>query len=278
MQIQPRYNADPVLVIEDAGAPSVVLLRQRRRLLALLASLSDQQWANPSRCEEWTTQGVITHMISTDQFWALSIGAGLRGEPTQFLATFDPVASPAEMVRQRSTLTPAEVLAQYRASVDGFAAVLDTIESEQWATVVAEAPPGHIALNATALHALWDGWIHERDILIPLGLTPTEEADEIALILRYAVGLGPAFTRTLGDDQVGVLGVEATEPDLSLRVEVGPTVRVCTGRADGPALRGRAVALIEALSYRAPLVHELGAADAWLVSGLGQIFDHDVHA
>ena len=30
-------------------------------------------------------------------------------------------------------------------------------------------------MRLLASHALWDGWVHERDIALPLGLTPPEE-------------------------------------------------------------------------------------------------------
>ena len=34
--------------------------------------------------------------------------------------------------------------------------------------------------------ASWSTLVHERDILLPLGLTPTEVADETVASLRYA--------------------------------------------------------------------------------------------
>lgn len=274
MQLRPRYDSEPVLVIEGITNPSGALLRQRRRLLATLEALTDEQWSAQSRCEEWTVQGVITHLISTDQFWAISIGAGRRGEPTTFLGTFDPVASPAQMVRDHASLTAAEVLERYRAAVDGFAAALGEITHEQWAGLVAEAPPGHVSLAATVLHALWDGWIHERDIAIPLDLPVTEDTEELALILRYAVGLSPAFHRSMGGERSGVLAVESTDPDLSLLVEGGSTVRVTDGTdPTAPRLKGTAVDLIEGLSYRVPLVHDLTGDDAWWLQGLADVFD-----
>ena len=36
-------------------------------------------------------------------------------------------------------------------------------------------------------HALWDAWIHERDVLLPLGVSPTEEPDEVAALLDWRV-------------------------------------------------------------------------------------------
>lgn len=274
MQLRPCYDADPILVIEGVTDPSAALLRQRRRLLATLESLTDEQWAAPSRCDEWTTQGVVTHLISTDQFWAISISSGLRGEPTKFLGSFDPVASPSQMVKDHAALTPAEVLERYRGALESLAAVVESVPTDQWTTAIAEAPPGHLSLAATALHALWDSWIHERDIAIPLGLPVTEDAEEMELILRYAVGLSPSFHASIGADKTGVLAVEATEPDLSLVVRAGGSVRVSDGTdAKAPRLKGRTVDLIEGLSHRAPLVHDLSGDDAWWLQGLAEVFD-----
>ena len=90
---------------------------------------------------------------------------------------------------------------RFREGVDGLAAALDGLDADGWETL-AEAPPGHIPIRALALHALWDGWVHERDIVLPLGLDPVEDDDEIRGCLLYAAALGPAFVgvRRLGPD------------------------------------------------------------------------------
>lgn len=275
VQLTPVYDGPPIIEVDGFDNVSAPLLRQRHRMAAMLESLTNEQWATQSRCDEWTVQGVVTHLISTDGFWALSLSAGLRGEPTKFLAGFDPVASPADSVAQQSALTPAEVLERYLKSSASFEEMIGTISTEQWRNVVAEAPPGHLPLNAVVMHALWDGWIHERDIAIPLGLPLAEEADELEAILRYAAGLSPAFyASTGGVAKTGTLTIESTDPDLSLVVEVGDTVRVSDGTAaTGPRLKGSTVDLIEGLSHRAELRHDLAADDLWLLEGLATVFD-----
>ncbi len=273
MQISPRYEGAPVLDVEFTGDPVGPLVRQRRRLADVLRPLTDEQWAAPSRCEGWTVQDVVCHLIGTDGFWTLSFAAGLKGEPTRFLAGFDPVATPAQMVGGMRSLTPAEVLAQFVEKATNLEEVLMQVEASQWG-VLAEAPPGHLRLRVAALHALWDGWVHERDILIPLGLAPAEEADELDLVLRYAVGLSPAFVCTTGSHNTAVLSVTATDPAVALLVEVGDRVRVHDGTApDGPRIAGRAVELIEGLSHRGEFAHGLSTDDAWLLDGLRQVFD-----
>ena len=49
-----------------------------------------------------------------------------------------------------------------------------------------------------AHHALWDCWVHERDIVLPLGLPTAIEPDEVRACLRYAAALSPAFAISSG--------------------------------------------------------------------------------
>jgi uncharacterized protein (TIGR03083 family) len=275
VRLTPCYDGPPVLVVDGpVDDPSVPLLRQRQRLSELLAGLDGAQWATESRCAGWSVQDVIAHLVGTNQFWAASMAAGLAGAPTRFLGSFDPVATPAEMVDGMRALTPEEVLARFVESNAALAAVVGDLDAAAWA-VLAEAPPGHVPLHAVTLHALWDAWIHERDIALPLGLHAAEEPDEVAACLMYVAGVGPAFSVSSDRERRGLLAVEATDPDLRLLVEAGPTVHVRTTAAPArtPTLAGRAVELVEALSFRAPLQHDLPDDARWMVTGLGTVFD-----
>ena len=95
----------------------------------------------------WSVQDVITHLITTNQFWTISITSGLAGNPTRYLASFDPVATPAQMVDGMRAMTPSDVLARYVDTVDALADVVDGLDGDAWSTH-AEAPPGHIAIRA----------------------------------------------------------------------------------------------------------------------------------
>lgn len=276
MQLSPRYDGPPLLVLDvPPGDPSAAVVRQRTRLADALTSFSAAQWAAPSRCEGWSVQDVITHLVSTNQFWALSITAGCSGEPTRFLATFDPVTSPADLVDKARGQSAASVLERFVESNDALAAAMAAVDEGTWDTTVAEAPPGHLALRGVALHALWDSWVHERDILLPLGLPVVEADDEVAGCLLYGAALGPAFLASTGSTREGAYVIDATDPDVRCVVEIGPTVRVHRGDAPEGALHitGRAVDLLEALSYRIPLDVEVPADDAWMLDGLAEVFD-----
>jgi uncharacterized protein (TIGR03083 family) len=282
MELKPRYAdgdcAEPLIRFEGRlPDPLGPMLRQRRRLADLLASLDEDQWARPSRCAEWAVKDVVAHLVTTDGFWAASITAGRQGEPSRFLAGFDPVSTPPQFVEPLRALSPAETLDAYDAALAGITAAVEGVDEGERGAVVAEAPPGHVPLDAVILHALWDSWIHERDIAIPLGLDPAEVDDEVAACVTYAAALGPGFMAMNGSDRRGALAVAAHDPDVHVVVELGPTVVVHVEGTEDLAvtatLTGRAAQLVDALAFRGPFEHPLAPEHSWLVSGLGEVFD-----
>lgn len=277
MQLNPRYGTDPLITLD--GSPAEILepaVRQRRRLAATLATLTDEQWAHPSRCDGWSSRDVIVHLDTTNSFWAFSIAQGLKGEPTQFLDTFDPVSSPAQMVADAGDVSVDEVLNRFVASTETLTDLLTSLDTGDW-TVLAESPPGHVSISALTHHALWDSWVHERDVLLPLGIPPAVEADEVTACLRYGAALSPAFAANNGSTDHGVLAVEVTDPDLEFVVEIDDHAAVRSGRVDDDRadlrLTGDAVELLEALSIRAPMAQPIPAEAAWILRGLAETFD-----
>ncbi|HEY7946771.1 MAG TPA: maleylpyruvate isomerase family mycothiol-dependent enzyme [Acidimicrobiales bacterium] len=276
MELTPRYDGTPPLRVEvPFDDPSVPLLRQRRRLADTVAGLEDAQWRVPSRCAEWSVQDVIAHLIGVNRFWALSIRSALAGTPTRYLVGFDPVATPRALVEPMRSLTPTAVHLDFVASVDDLADALSGIDGSGWSQP-AEAPPGHIALRALALHALWDAWVHERDIVLPLGLDTVQEDDEIEGSLIYAALLGPGVLASGGGGRSGTLLVDARHPTIRFVVEAGETAVArppTAGDAGASRLEGPAVELIDGISARTQLHHHIGPADRWMVDGLAAVFD-----
>ncbi len=277
MQLTPRYDDAPVLRIDGSGLadPAALLLGQRRRLAGLLADLPAERWAEQSRCDAWAVRDVVAHLVDVDRFWTFSIGAGRAGSPSTFLATFDPVTSPPALVAAHAEAAPADLLAAFSEGIDGLAAALDGVDGDGW-DVLAEAPPGHIPLRALVLHALWDGWVHERDVALPLGLEPVEDADEVAASLLYAAALGPAFAACGGETREGTLVVRATDGDACAVVSVGRSVSASLGGAtpaDAVVVEGPAVPLVEALSLRAPFPSPVPEAGRWALGTLDVVFD-----
>lgn len=277
MLASPRYEGPPIISMSgDPGDQLAPFVRQRRRLQATLEALDPDDWSSPTRCDEWSVQDVVAHLVGVNAFWQASVRAGLAGTPTRVLVGFDPAVTPALMVEPMRELAPAEVLERFVASNDGLLAVFDGLDDGQWMTA-AETPAGHVAIRVVAHHALWDCWIHERDIALPLGLTPAVEPDEIRSSLRYVSALGPAFALSTGRTFADVFAVEANDPNESFVLDVDHSVVVRDDdgrdRADEMCLRGGALTLVEALSLRAPL--PASAPNSWreLLRGLATAFD-----
>ena len=276
MQLTPHYGSDPLLTIggdpADIAEPAI---RQRRRLATTLAGFTDEQWEHPTRCEGWTARDVVIHLDATNVFWTQSVASGRRGEPTRFLESFDPVATPATSVARSQELTSGEVLARFVDSTDTLVRLLESLEGPEW-TAPAEAPPGHLTTSVVVHHALWDAWIHERDILLPRSLEEVTEPDEVVACLRYAAALGPALALARGDRRRGALRVDATEPDTSFVVDIGHHVHVDAGPGGADAtLTGRAADLADALSIRRPFDQPLPREHSWMISGLSETFDNE---
>lgn len=275
MQITPAYHRR-LIAIENASAVGTAMVRQRRRLLELLESFSDDQWATPSRCKEWRVQDVAAHLVSADGFWHASIRGGLTGAPTRFLERdFDPKATPAALVDATRGQTPAETLEELRHATGALCEVVEGLDDASWQTI-AESPTGHVRIIEVVYHALWDAWVHERDVLLPIGLSPVEEPDEVAAALRYAAALGPTFVVMSGADVQGALVIEATHPEARVVIEVDAgCVRVHDGTAppDALVLRGDAVVLTEMLTMRRPFDLDVPADQLWLVRGMAEVFE-----
>jgi uncharacterized protein (TIGR03083 family) len=255
MLVSPRYEGPPIMSI--AGEPGDQLepvVRQRRRFESMLQGLGVDDWCSASRCEGWTVQDVVAHIVGVNAFWQASVRAGLAGSPTRVLVGFDPVETPALMVAPMRELSPGEVLEQFVASNDAFLDVIGGLSDAGWAAL-AEAPPGHLPIRLVVQHALWDCWVHERDVALPLGLIPPSEPDEVGSALRYVGALGPAFAVQSGGPRQGVYALEATDPTVHMVLDVGESVvaRDDVAPTGAPCLRGDAVALVEALSLRVPL-------------------------
>lgn len=280
MLLTPRYDDRPVITIEgDPLDQREPLLRQRRRMESTLARLTDEQWAHPSRCAGWSVKDVVAHLVEVNRFWTRSIRSGVTGNPTRLLATFDPVAMPAHAVDANRGHASGEVMARFAETNQALADTVDGLDAHSW-NATAEAPPGHLSVRAVAHHALWDAWIHERDIALPLGLSATEEPDEVLACLRYVATLGPAFALTADPARRGALVVDATDPAATIIITIDDTVtvRACVdGSVDGAAhISGPAVDLIEMISLRAPFTVPVHPEDLWIFEGLATAFDSRV--
>ncbi len=219
-----RYEGPTILSVDgDPKDQLQPLARQRRRMNAMLAELTDEEWTTPSRCDGWVVRDVVDQFVATNE------------------------------------------------ALLGAVAELD---DAGW-SVASESPAGHVPIRLLAQHALWDCWVHERDIAIPLDIEAAFEPDEVKSCLQFAAAVSPVLGLGLGHSSVGAFGVKATNPDVQFVVDVGASVAVRdqAPASSVPCLHGDAVALIEALSLRAPLPPSTPIEWTQLLDGLATAFD-----
>ena len=227
---------------DDQLAP---VTRQRRRMEVLLGALDDDEWRSPTRCDGWTIQDVISHLVTVNAFWETSVRAGLAGEPTRVLATFDPAAHPPLMVdgmRARRT----------RCSISSYPPT--TVSSEPWPR--STNPDGRRSPSRRPVMSRFgcsrstrcgtrgctNATSRSRSGRRPRSPTRCDRACDSA---RW-VGLALTTMRPW------VCG--AQDPDTSFVVEIGKSVVVLRQRPpDAPCLGRGGVELVDALSIRSPL-------------------------
>jgi hypothetical protein len=231
-------------------------LRHRERFERVLGSLTEDQWLTQSRCAAWTNLDVISHLVDVDAFWALSLESGRGGEPTAYLRDFDPRATPRLLVDSRSSLTTAEIFDSFTTNAGLLRKTVEAFDASDW-RAVCEAPIGHVSARLTLAHALWDSWLHERDVLLGLGLAEETQADELAVVAWYSLLFGGAQGGLIDDPQP--VGPGATAPiDAQLQFDDLPAVPlrmvvdtgVYVGPAEAPKPAGSAEQFVEALTGR----------------------------
>ena len=225
MLLSPRYSG-PTVVNDRGGSARRrgPLVRQRARLAEIAATFTDAEWSAPSRCAAWSVRDVIAHLAGINPLYVMSAVAGLAGAPTRLMPHFDPAVSPLRMVDDIGSLSSAEVLDLFISSNAELVALVETLDDVGW-SCSAESPLGEVSVRLLMSHALWDSWVHERDILIPLGIEPAVIADEVVASLRYVSALTQGFAFGIGMECRGRFGIEATDPDFYCVMAVEDAVR-----------------------------------------------------
>ncbi|MBA3652743.1 MAG: DinB family protein [Actinobacteria bacterium] len=265
------YDHDRRFVLDGLDRPEAAFRRHRARFLGALASLTDAEWAATTRCDAWSAKDVVLHLVSADGYWALTLPGRSQAEKTTYLRGFDPTSTPDAVIASKREQTTTEALAALAQSTDQLAAAFAQIGDDEW-SLLSESPFGHVPVRVIAAHALWDSWLHERDVLVPLGRSVPVEIDELLNATAFtlflggaqggvlddagAVGDGPdatvVATVAFDDLPVGALHIRV-DRDVTVRVDRDVTVGVtAAARADGAVRPGSAVDFVEAVAGRAP--------------------------
>ena len=259
------YGHDRRFVLDGLTPPAEAFRRHRARFLDALAKLSDDDWAATTRCDAWNAKEVVQHLVSADGFWALTLPGRTKAEHTTYLRGFDPTTSPDAVIASKRDQSVNEALEALVGSTKQLASAFASVGDDEW-SLVSESPMGHVPVSVIAAHSLWDSWLHERDILLPLGRSVAVEDDELLTAAAFTLFLGGAQGGVLDDPDAVADGPDAPIdnglvfddlPGRSLHVRIDRDVIVDAANqpdgADGAATKGgSAVDFVEAVSGRAP--------------------------
>lgn len=177
--------------------PWPLIHAERDALITDLGTITDEQWAAPSLCADWTVRDVLGHMIATakmtpPKFFITFAGAGFN---------FNKMT--AKGVAGEATASPADGLAAFRSHAK------DTTH-----------PPGPVEAM------LGEAVIHSADIRRPLGISheyPAEALSRVAdffrasnLIVGAKQRIDGLTLRATDTDWSAGSGPEVTGPHLSL--------------------------------------------------------------
>ena len=227
---------------------------QRERFVAVLRGFGADDWAAPTRCADWSAHNVVRHMCDVSTLLAAT-GPGDRR--LDISAGFDPRVSPRrwsvvpanesrDATFRRFTTTTEQMLGQLRAWL------------AQDRRFDVHLPYGLMDWTVLALHAFWDSWLHERDVLLAQGREHPTDDDATFYATAYglfiAAAVAPIFgdqvqgKLTLGGDGGGIFDVEsrgAATLAVTRTVTAGPPAAQVT---DALAGRSADAAVLSGLS------------------------------
>jgi uncharacterized protein (TIGR03083 family) len=254
-------DLDPRHLLEVFG-------RQRQRFAAVLRGFGPGDWAAPTRCTDWSAHDVVRHLCDGNAIikaWVTGTGYS-RLDVT---AGFDPRITPRTWPALSASESPGATLSLFLASTDDLVVRLHD-RLARGPSFDIRLPYGPMAWTVGVLHAFWDSWLHERDVLLARGRKHPTDGDATRYATAYGLFIATAVARmyrdqvqqtlTLGGDGGGIF-------DLDSRHAVRLTVTPAT--TTGPP----AAHVTDALAGRAPVAAVLGDLPASSRAALSRMAD-----
>ena len=221
----------------------------------LFDQLGDDQWATQSLCPDWNVRGVMVHLGAVEHM--------LRGKPPGSMAEALPFHEVGEWIEQVASLSDGELLERYREVIAARREELAAMSDDDF-DLPCMTPVGPGTYGRFMDVRVFDFWVHEQDIRVPLGLLGHEDGSaaetaihEVERSLGYIVGrkIGLPDGKSITIDLTGPIDrmfhvvvdgraaqVDAiVAPDVTLRTDSTTFALLACGRIDpqGPIDDGR---------------------------------------
>jgi uncharacterized protein (TIGR03083 family) len=170
-----------------------VFERQRRRFIAELRGFGPDDWAGPTRCADWSAHEVVRHLCDANVVAVVPAG----DRTLDVRSGFDPRVTPAKWPSFAADQLPADTLACFTQTTEDLLGLArDRLaRGESFAVWL---PYGPMDWTILILHAAWDSWLHERDILLPRGAEPHADDDAIFYATAYGLFIATAVASMSG--------------------------------------------------------------------------------
>lgn len=258
VSIRQYYEAPgaPMIVPTDPPQVTAAWIGHRERMRRWLAHLPESRWTGATRCDGWCVTDLVQHLVSGAQFLGYTLHQAKKGDATNLLASFDPQVTPAAAASQFAGLDRAGLLDALAEVDERVRRELEGFGEDDW-QLPAEAPLGRVPAFVSVNHFLFDSWVHERDLMLPIGESPPLEQNEVSAVASYAAALAGCAPDTSEDAEARSVVVDfaLSDPDLRLCVARNDTTTaVSIGGAPEGALKatGAAADFVDLATGRPP--------------------------
>lgn len=238
-----RCDLDPQRLLDLFG-------EQRQRFVTILQGFGPGDWAAPTRCADWSAHEVVRHLCDAN---ALGIALGPDDRTLDVTQGFDPRTSPGRWLAASAGESPDATLGRLVATT-GELLALARHRLVRNVRFDVRLPFGAVDWTVVMLHAFWDSWLHERDVLLARGTQHPTCGDATAYATAYGLFISAAVASmfdapmqerlTLGGDGGGIFDVDNRD---------GVTLTVHRATVPGP----RAAEVADALAGRAEIAAAL---------------------
>jgi uncharacterized protein (TIGR03083 family) len=199
---------DPAHLLEVYGG-------QRERFITALRGLSPGHWSAPTRCADWSVHDVVRHLCDST-----AVAGGTDDRTLDLSGGFDPRITPRQWLAASAGESPGATVGRLAAATEDVVGLARGRLAEGLRFDVA-LPYGPMDWTVLLLHALWDSWIHERDVLLALGEQHPTADDATGYATAYGVFIAAAVASmfgvhvreqlTLGGDGGGVFDLDCRD-------------------------------------------------------------------
>ena len=220
-----------------------VWARQRHRFVAVLRGFGPDDWAAPTRCADWCAHDVVRHLCDCN-----AIAAGRDDRALDLAAGFDPRIAPRGWPAVSASQSPSATVSRFLATTDELFALLRGRLARGLRFDVC-LPYGPMDWTILVLHAFWDSWLHERDVLLARGREHPTDGGATVYAAAYGLFIAAAVAAmsggqvheklTLAGDGGGVFELDSRD---------GVTLAVTRAATAGPPV----AEVTDALAGRSP--------------------------